>query len=240
MKLNLLGAAAALLMAVPALAADWPDSPDALGGTWTMDGLTEGSDSCVFQLGVDETIGGWTINLPNTCKRSFPVLTAVTAWRVNPETGAIVLADAERHAVLEFERAADGGYVAHPGDGSDATGLAIQKGDPAERHPPTPQEAMTGTWRISALGAAHLCTFELTSDAKGRSGQITVRQPCSSEWAGRPFTRWSISGKTISLNDARGNSILEFRRVDQFTFERTSSDDPYSRRGEMMFFGKVF
>jgi hypothetical protein len=229
----------ALALAAPVLAADWPDSPDSLAGTWTMEGLTEGSRSCVFQLGVNETIGGWTVNLPQTCRRAFHV-EAVTAWRVNPDNGAIVLSDAERQPVIQFERTGDGGYVAHPGDGSDEEGVAIQRGDSGDQHPPTPQEAMTGSWRISALGAAHLCTFELTSDARGRSGQITVKPPCTSEWKGRGFTRWTMSGKTISLNDARGDSILEFRRVDTFTYERQNSDDPYSRRGEMMFFGKVF
>ena len=236
-------AAAAILIAAPitgpAAAADWPDSPDQLGGTWTMDGLTEGSESCVMQLGVEETIGGWTINLPPSCKRIFAV-GSVTAWRVNPETGAIVFADAERQTVFEFLRTADGAYVAHPGDGSDGQGIVIQKGDPDDQRPPTPQEAMTGVWRISALGRASLCRFELTSDARGRSGAIRALPGCVSEWASRGFTRWAMHGKTISLLNARGEEILAFRRVDTFTFEKTASDDPYSRRGEMMFFGKVF
>jgi hypothetical protein len=227
------------LAAAPARAGDWPDTPDELGGTWTMDGLTEGSSSCVFQLGVEQTIGGWTIDLPPPCARAFPVA-SVTAWRVNPDNGDIVLADAERHAVLSFSRTEDGAYVAHPGDGSDDSGIAIHKGDAADQHPPTPQEAMTGTWRVSALGAASLCTFELTSDARGRSGTLHMKPGCVSEWATRPFAKWTLHGKTISLEDARGDAILEFRRVDTFTFEHQASDDPYSRRGEMMFFGKAF
>jgi hypothetical protein len=240
MRLVLRAALAAVLAsALPAAAADWPDSPDVLGGTWTMDGLTEGSNSCIFQLGVEETIGGWTINLPPSCKKEFPV-EAVTAWRINPDTGAIVFADAERHAVMEFERAGDGGYVAHPGDGSDAQGIGIQKGDPADRRAPTPQEAMTGTWRISALGVASLCSFDLTSDAKGKAGAVKVRPGCLSEWSTRGISHWALRGKVISLEDARGNAVLEFRRVDTFTFEHEGSDDPYSRRGELMFFGKVF
>ena len=64
MNLFLTAAVAALILASPVAAADWPDNPDQLGGTWTMDGLTEGSESCVMQLGVEETLGGWTINLP--------------------------------------------------------------------------------------------------------------------------------------------------------------------------------
>lgn len=237
MKLVLSAAIAAVLMsAAPALAADGPDT---LGGTWTMDGLTEGSSSCVFQLGVEETIGGWTVNLPPPCRKAFPVET-VTAWRLNPDNGDIVFSDAERHAVVEFARTEDGSYVAHPGDGSDGQGIVIQKGDPADQHPPTPQEAMTGVWRMSALGVASLCSFDLTSDAKGKGGTIKVRPGCVSEWSSRGIVSWALRGKTISLQDARGNAVLEFKRVDLFTFEHQASDDPYSRRGEMMFFGKVF
>lgn len=244
MNLFLTAAVAAAILigapiAGPAVAADWPDNPDQLGGTWTMDGLTEGSGSCVMQLGVEETIGGWTVNLPPSCKRIFAV-GSVTAWRVNPETGAIVFADAERATVFEFQRTADGAYVAHPGDGSDGQGIVIQKGDPDNQRTPTPQEAMTGVWRISALGRASLCSFDLTSDVRGRSGTIRARPGCVSEWASRGFSRWAMHGKTISLLDARGEEILQFKRVDTFTYEKTASDDPYSRRGEMMFFGKVF
>ena len=97
----------------PASAAKPVLGPDQLGGTWSLDGLTEGAASCSFQLGVNETIGGWTVNFPPSCKRAFPI-EAVTAWRVNPETGAIVFADAERNTIFEFERTADGAYVANP------------------------------------------------------------------------------------------------------------------------------
>lgn len=220
----------------PAPAAAWPNNPDQLGGTWTLDGLTEGADSCSFQLSVYETIGGWTLNFPPSCKREFPV-GDITAWHVNPENGNIVFSNAERRTVFEFERTADGAYVAHP-EGQE--GMVIAKGDPADQRAPTPQEAMTGVWRISALGVAPLCSFNLTSDTRGRSGTMAVRPGCGTEWANRGWARWTLNGKTISLQDARGREIISFRQLELFTFEKRASDDPYSQRGEIMFFGKVF
>ena len=243
MRLLSAAIAAVLLAAAPAAAQETPApaapavlGPDQLGGTWSLDGLSEGDPSCSFQLGVAETIGGWTVNFPPNCRRTFAV-GSIVAWRVNPETGAIVFADAERNTVYSFERTADGAYVANP---EGKPGMVMMQGDPAEQRPPTPQEAMTGVWRISALGVAALCAFDLTSDERGRSGTLTMRPGCGAEWRGKSWTRWRLSGKTISLLDARGDEIVAFRRVDTFTFEKRASDDPYSQRGEIMFFGKVF
>ena len=228
--------AALVAFAVPASAAEWPDNPDQLGGTWSMDGLTEGSPSCSFQLGVNETSGGWTLHFPPSCRRAFPV-DKINAWRVDPADGAIVFLDAERNPVFEFERSADGAYVAHP---EGRPGMVIAKGDPTEQRPPTPQEAMTGVWRISALGVAPLCSFDLTSDERGRSGTLTMRPGCGAEWRNRGWARWRLNGATISLLDGRGHEIISFKRLELFTFEKRASDDPYSQRGEIMFFGKVF
>lgn len=225
-----------VLAAAPALAADWPDNPDQLGGTWTLDGLTEGSPSCSFQLGVNDTQGAWTLNFPPSCKREFPV-DNITAWRVDSTDGGIIFFDAERQPVFEFERTADGAYVANP---ADLPGMVIAKGDAADQRPPTPQEAMTGVWRISALGVAPLCSFDLTSDVRGRAGTVTLRPGCGAEWRDRGWARWRLSGNTIYLLDGRDREILSFKRLELFTFEKRASDDPYSQRGEIMFFGKVF
>lgn len=237
-------AAASLLALAPAAAQEAaaappadtaPLGPDQLGGTWSLDGLEEGTASCSFQLGVNETMGGWTVNFPPNCRRGFPVADIVF-WRVNPETGAIVFFDAERRTVFEFERAADGAYVANP---EGRPGMVIAMGDPAERRAPTPQEAMTGTWRISALGVAALCAFDLTSDERGRSGAVTLRPGCTAEWRDRDWTGWRMNGKEIALLDRRGREIIAFRRVDAFTYEKRPPDNPYVQRGEIMFFGKV-
>ena len=99
---------------------------------------------------------------------------------------------------------------------------------------------MTGVWRMSALGVAALCSFDLTSDERGRSGTVTMRPGCGAEWRGKGWARWRSNGKHISLLNARGEEILAFKRVDMFTYEKRSSDDPYSQRGEIMFFGKQF
>ena len=210
--------------------------PDQLGGTWSLDGLTEGSPSCSFQMGVHETIGGWTVNFPPNCRRLFAVEN-IYAWHVNPETGAIVFSDVERHTVFEFERTVDGAYVANP---EGKPGMVIARGDPADQRPPTPQEAMTGTWRISALGVASLCAFDLTSDARGRAGTLKMRPGCTAEWRDRGWASWRLGGKEIDLLDARGREIISFKRVDAFTFQREPPASPYFQRGEMMFFGKVF
>lgn len=236
--------AAAALMAAPAAAqedavappaAPVALGPDQLGGTWSMDGLEDGAASCSFQLGVNETMGGWTVNFPPNCRRGFPVANIV-AWRLNPDTGAIIFSDAERQTVFEFERTADGAYVANP---EGQPGMVIAMGDPAERRPPSPQEAMTGTWRISALGVAGLCAFDLTSDERGRSGTLTMRPGCTAEWRDRGWARWRLSGREIALIDGRGHEIIAFKRVDLFTFEKRPPDNPYVQRGEIMFFGKV-
>lgn len=243
--LTALFALAMAAVAAPAPAQDAPPAateltpgqlgPDQLGGTWSLDGLTEGTASCSFQLGVNETMGGWTVNFPPNCRRGFPV-EGITAWRVNPDTGAIVFADAERRTVYEFERTEDGAYVSNP---EGKPGMVIAMGDPAERRPPTPQETMTGTWRISALGAAALCSFDLTSDERGRAGRLTMKPGCTAEWRGKDWSAWRMHGREVALLDSRGREIIAFNRVDPFTYEKRPPDNPYTQRGEIMFFGKV-
>jgi len=235
MRVLLAALAAALALPAQALAAD---EADAMAGVWSLTGLTEGAAVCIFTLGADETIGGWTIQFSDRCKRDFKLVADVAAWRVDPADGSIVFADATRREVARFGRTEDGAYVS-PEDGG--AGLVIQRGDPTTARPPSPKEAMTGVWKLSGLGGRPLCTFDLTSDDKGRSGTLKYREDCSSEWRTKGWAKWTLRGKELTLWDARGQPLIAFKAGDNpFTFHKSEQVNQWMGRGEMMFFGKVF
>ena len=225
----------AALAAGSAAAAEWPDTPAQLAGVWTIDGVTEGTSSCVFTMGAEEHLGGWTVNFPTRCKDAF-AMKDVIAWRVDPADGAIVFVGAQRQELIRFSRTADGAYVANP---EGRPGMVISRGDPATRQPPSPQQAMTGAWKLSGLGGRPLCVFDLTSDEKGRNGKLVRREDCLGEWRGKDWDRWTVRGREIILWDRRGNPVMTLRRVDTFTFERAEEINAYRGVGDMMFFGKI-
>ncbi len=102
----------------------------------------------------------------------------------------------------------------------------------------TPQEIMSGPWRLSGLGGAPLCEFDLTSDARGREGTLAVKPGCMGEWRTREFARWTLRGKDLTLWDRRKRPIRSFRKVNAYTFEHREEMNEYMGRGEMLFFGK--
>ena len=229
-------AALAATFALPVTAA-LADDADRLAGVWSLSGLTEGSEVCVFTLGADETIGGWTIQFSERCKRDFPIVANVSAWRVDPSDGAIVFADPTRKPVVRFQKLEDGGWVSPQDTGA---GLEISRGDPTAARPPSPKEAMSGVWKLAGLGGRPLCTFDMTSDDKGRNGTLKRREDCASEWRNKDWTRWTLRGKELTLWNSRGQPVIAFKAGDTpFTFHKSEEVNQWMGRGEMMFFGKV-
>lgn len=103
----------------------------------------------------------------------------------------------------------------------------------------TPQQAMAGVWKLSGLGGRPLCRFELTSDARGRGGPLTVLPGCLGEWQAKGIIRWTARGKDLTLWNGRNQAVRSFRKVNDITYEDREEMNEYLGRGDMLFFGKV-
>lgn len=60
-----------------------------------------GAKSCDLTLTTGEAIGGYVIEIAETCGETFPVMNEIAAWRMF-ENGDIVFADATRKERLRF------------------------------------------------------------------------------------------------------------------------------------------
>ena len=80
-------------------------------GDWSIQN-TDASKTCKVSLGREVTIGGLVIEMDPECKRVFPVMDDVVAWRLY-EDWQIVLVDATRKSLIRFSTP-DNAYVADP------------------------------------------------------------------------------------------------------------------------------
>jgi hypothetical protein len=78
-------------------------SEAALVGPWDMAHADDNPDHCRIQLLAGETIGGRELRLGKGCAQALAWTSDLTAWRLQPD-GTLVLADAQRHAVIGFKR----------------------------------------------------------------------------------------------------------------------------------------
>lgn len=233
MKRVLMATMAAALTAGAAQAAEWPDTPAQLAGQWTFTPASEGPEVCRFTLGSEETIGGWTLDIPKSCEADFPAIVDAAAWSVDPTDGAIRITDSLRKLLVRFERVPIGGY------GANDVNMSMDRYDP-DAKPLTPEQVMTGVWKITGIGGGAQCSFRLTSDAAGKAGMISVQPGCGGEWARRSWARWTLRGKELVLYSRSNEPQIAFEQQDLFTYQRRNKVD--ESRGwhlDLLFFSKV-
>jgi hypothetical protein len=119
--LAVLAAAPALAQSssVPADASSEPQSTvpeELLGmvGDWMLEQQDETLPQCPVRLTDQETIGGWAIELPETCPAPYPVANSFFAWNVDPTDGSIYFLDPERHVTMRLFEDEDGLYDTDP------------------------------------------------------------------------------------------------------------------------------
>lgn len=227
-------ALALVLAAGAATAADHPTDPKALVGEWTLSPMAEGPEVCNFTMDADSTDGGYTLHIPFSCYRDFDV-DDVTAWGVDAD-GAILFKDRRGRTLHRFDPVPVGGY------GATEPGWSLDRREREQRPPMSQQELMSGVWRITGLGGASLCAFDLTSNAAGTAGTLKVKPGCSGEWATKTWSRWTLRKRELTLFNASGQPVVAFRQdEDRVTFERR---DPIAEaRGritDLLFFARDF
>jgi hypothetical protein len=87
-----------------ALAQDAPpateDTINDYAGPWQIQDAEAGR-TCDISLGTTKVIGGYAVEITQSCSVTFPVMKEIAAWRMF-ENGDIVLADATRRERLRF------------------------------------------------------------------------------------------------------------------------------------------
>ena len=73
----------------------------ALAGNYTINHTDETPDECRISLLTSDTIGGKDVKLAKDCAKQIGWTGDITAWRISPD-GKLVLANAERHAIIAF------------------------------------------------------------------------------------------------------------------------------------------
>lgn len=223
-------AAAAILALATSVAQAQP--AEELAGSWTLSLSAEPQTTCDVSLGADSTDGGDTLHIPFGCYRSFKVRD-VTAWTFDTADGAIVFNDRRGRPLYRF-KPDEGGFR------SDEPGWRLRRRAPDPRAAMTPQQRMSGVWKMTGLGGRALCAFDMTSDAQGRSGELKARtEDCFGEWKGKTWARWTLRGKEMTLYGRGGQPILAFQQADEFTFQRRDLiAEARGRTTEMLFFSR--
>ena len=111
------------LAVAPALAQDQsasseqstvPEELQGLVGDFILEQEDESLPKCPITLTDSQAIGGWAIELPESCPAPYPAADKLVAWNVDDSDGSIVFLDAERNVVMRLFEDEDGLYDTDP------------------------------------------------------------------------------------------------------------------------------
>lgn len=90
---------------------------DLLGmvGDWRLEQEDQTLPTCAVTFTEDQSIGGWQIQLHESCPSPFPPADSFVAWNVDPTNGDVLITDGLRNEVLRLIEAENGLYMTEPG-----------------------------------------------------------------------------------------------------------------------------
>lgn len=106
------------LAAAPALAqeqpAPLPDDVNGMVGDFILEQEDQSLPKCPITLSDQEALGGWAVQLPETCAAPYPAADQLVAWNIDQTDGSIILLNAERKVVMRLFEDEDGLYDTAP------------------------------------------------------------------------------------------------------------------------------
>ena len=107
-----------LTLTTSALAQDISTVPEQLlgmVGDWRLEQEDQSLPVCPLTFTEDQSIGGWRIELHETCPPPFPPADSFVAWNVDSTDGAVLITDGLRNTVLRLVEGENGLYMTAPG-----------------------------------------------------------------------------------------------------------------------------
>jgi hypothetical protein len=90
-----------------------PDELQGMVGDFILAQEDESLPTCPITFTDQQSIGGWAIELPETCPAPYPVDRMAT-WNIDQTDGSVLITDAERHLVMKLFEDEDGLYDTAP------------------------------------------------------------------------------------------------------------------------------
>ncbi len=90
-----------------------PDELQGMVGHFILAQEDESLPTCPVTFTDQQSIGGWAIELPETCPAPYPVDRMAT-WNIDTTDGSVLITDAERHVVMKLLEDEDGLYTTAP------------------------------------------------------------------------------------------------------------------------------
>lgn len=91
-----------------------PEELQAMVGDFTLAQEDETLPTCPIRLTDQQAIGGWAIELPETCPAPYPAADQLVAWNVDESDGSVLFLNAERKVVMKLFEDEDGLYDTDP------------------------------------------------------------------------------------------------------------------------------
>jgi len=91
-----------------------PDELQSMVGDFTLAQEDDTLPTCPIRLTDQQTIGGWSIELPAACPAPYPAADQLVAWNVDESDGSVLLMNAERKVVMRLFEDEDGLFDTDP------------------------------------------------------------------------------------------------------------------------------
>ena len=90
-----------------------PDELQGMVGDFILAQEDQNLPTCPITFTDQQSIGGWAIQLPESCPAPYPTDRMAT-WNVDTSDGTVIITDAERHVVMKLLEDEDGLYDTAP------------------------------------------------------------------------------------------------------------------------------
>ena len=91
-----------------------PEELQAMVGDFTLAQEDDTLPTCPIRLTDRQSIGGWQIELPETCPAPYPSADQLLSWNVDESDGSILFMDGERKVVMRLFEDEDGLFDTDP------------------------------------------------------------------------------------------------------------------------------
>ena len=91
-----------------------PEELQSLVGDFTLAQEDESLPTCPIRLTDRQSVGGWQIEMPETCPAPYPSADQLVSWNVDDSDGSILLMNGDRKVVMKLFEDEDGLYDTDP------------------------------------------------------------------------------------------------------------------------------
>ena len=91
-----------------------PQELQAMVGDITLAQEDESHPTCPIRLTDQQSIGGWAIEMPETCPAPYPSADQLMSWNVDESDGSVLLMNGERKVIMKLCEDEDGLYDTDP------------------------------------------------------------------------------------------------------------------------------